>query len=778
MWQFLSSLFGMRSAAAVEREIAARRDAEQRLLTANTDLKRQIEALSASEVAQQFLAQASDVLSSSLDYEQTVVTLTRLAVPRLADWCGVWVVGEDGKPRQLAVAHIDPAKVQWATQLSQRYPPDLSSPRGMSQVLRSGRAELIPEITEEIIVAGAYDEEKLAILRSLGLRSIMMVPLTARGRTLGVMNFVAAESGRRYGPQDLALAEELTRRAALAVDNARLYREMQEALRWREQADRQLSLLIDAAAGLTRSLGLGDVLAAILDLSHRLIDADAHAIWRLDTAARCWGIAQASGLSADYVAAAAQIPAPVEEISPEPIVAEDVEDLPSLAHRLEGYRKEGIASMLVIPLRPHGRITGTLVFYYRKRRFFDPVTVRLATALANLAASAIATADLYEREAGLRRRAEEADHRKDEFLAMLGHELRNPLAPIRNAVQMLALRPDDPAIVATARDMIGRQTAQMTRLVDELLDASRIARGKVQLRPERLDVAALTRTAAADHRPQLEAAGLALVTAVPETPFWVHGDAARLAQVLSNLLDNARKFTDRGGRVTVRACQEADWAVLAVEDSGIGLATDALPRLFEVFGQIDTGNERSRGGLGLGLAVVKGIVDLHGGSVVALSDGPGHGSTFRVRLPLAESGATHPAEGLHGRHSRRTAPPQRVLVVDDNVDAADSLALLLCADGHYVEIAHDGPAALDLAARCHPEIVFMDIGLPDGMDGYETARRLRGQPGNEAAVVIALTGFGQERDFEQTRAAGFWTHLVKPVPYTTVQELLTQVAAR
>jgi signal transduction histidine kinase len=778
MWQFLSSLLGIRSAEELQREIAARRDAEVRLLQTNTELKRQIEALSASEVAQQFLAQAGDVLSSSLDYEQTVATLTRLVVPRLADWCGVWVLGEDGTPRQLAVAHIDPAKVQWAIQLSQRYPPDLHSPRGMGQVLRSGRAELIAEITDAMIVAGAHDEERLAILRGLGLRSVMMVPLTARGRTLGVMNFVAAESGRRYGPQDLALAEELTRRAALAVDNARLYREMQEALYQREQTDRQLGLLIDAAAGLTRSLGLGDVLAAILDLSHRMIDADAHAIWRLDTAAGYWKIAQASGLSPEYVAEALHVPAPREEMSSEPIVAEDVEELPSLSHRREGYRKEGIASMLAMPLRLHGRITGTLVFYYRKRRSFDAVTIRLATALANLAASAISTADLYEREAGLRRRAEDADRRKDEFLAMLGHELRNPLAPIRNAVQMLTLRPDDPAIVAAARDMIGRQTAQMTRLVDELLDASRIARGKVRLRPERLDVAALARTAAADLRPQLEAAGLSLVTAIPATPLWVYGDAARLAQVLGNLLDNARKFTDRGGQVTVRACQDADWAVLAVEDTGIGLAPDALPRLFEVFSQIDTGNERNRGGLGLGLAVVKGIVELHGGSVMALSDGPGQGSTFRVHLPLAESSTTDPAEKRRGPHRKRAAPPRRVLVVDDNVDAADSLATLLRADGHDVEIAHDGPAALELAAGCRPEVVFMDIGLPAGMDGYEAARRLREQPGNEAAVVIALTGFGQERDVEQTRAAGFWTHLVKPVPYTTVQELLAQVGTR
>lgn len=729
------------------------------------------------ELAQQFLAEAGEVLGSSLDYEQTLAALTRLAVPRLADWCSVWVHDEGGRPRQLAVAHTDPAKVQWALQLSDRYPADFDSPRGMGQVMRSGRSELVAEITDQMVEAGARDAEHLAMIRGLGLRSLMIVPLNARGRTLGIMNFIAAESGRHYGPQDLALAEELTRRAALAVDNARLYREAQNALTQREQAARQLSLLIDASGGLTRSLGLSDVLAAILDLSHRLIDADAHAIWRLRGETGYWEVAQSAGLSETYLAAAGQIPAPRQDMAMEPIVAENVEEMPALADRRAAYRAEGIASMMAVPLRLHGRVAGTLVFYYRRRQQFDPVTIRLGTALANLAGSAISTAELYEREASQRRRAEEADRRKDEFLALLGHELRNPLAPIRNAVQILALQGDNPQTVAKARDMIGRQAAQMTRLVDELLDASRIARGKVQLRPERLDLAALVRTAADDHRAQLEAVGLTLAIAVPDTPIWIHGDAARLTQVLGNLLDNARKFTDRGGAVTVRLQQEGDEAVLAVEDTGIGMTAAALPRLFEVFSQIDADIDRSKGGLGLGLAVVKGLVELHGGSVTARSDGPHRGSTFLLRLPLAGTGGTDPAHTRNAPHAKRGVQPLRVLVVDDNVDAAESLALLLRSDGHHVEVAHDGTAALATAPRFRPEIAFMDIGLPGGMDGYEVARRLRALPGNESVVVIALTGFGQERDVDQTRAAGFWTHLVKPVPFATVQDLLARVAA-
>ena len=264
---------------------------------------------------------------------------------------------------------------------------------------------------------------------------------------------------------------------------------------------------------------------------------------------------------------------------------------------------------------------------------------------------------------------------------------------------------------------------------------------------------------------------------MPELPVWIHGDATRLTQVLGNLLDNARKFTDRGGALSVRLLQEGPWALLSVEHNGIGMSAEALPRLFEVFSQIDAGIDRSKGGLGLGLAVVKGLVELHGGTVSARSDGPGRGSTLLVRLPVASGSTADPAQTVHGPHGKRSARRLRVVVVDDNIDAADSLAMLLRADGHEVEVAHDGVAALAVAPRFRPEVVLMDIGLPGGMDGCEVGHRLRAQPGNESVIVIALTGFGQDRDIDQTRAAGFWTHLIKPVPYAAVQELLALVAA-
>jgi signal transduction histidine kinase/CheY-like chemotaxis protein len=690
-------------------------------------------------------------------------------VPRLADWCAVYIL-EGGIPRQLVVAHIDSAKVAWAQELGRRYPPDPDAPTGLPQVLRSGQAQLVPEITEEMIVAGARDADHLAILRSLGLKSVMLVPLSAHGRTLGAINFVTAESGRRYGPADLALAEDLARRAAVAVDNARLYAQTQEALRRREEAVRQLGVLAEASGGLTRSLGQQDVLTAIVELSHRLIAADAYAIWRQSGELCSWGIVQSSGLSEQYVREGGGIVVGGNQQMPDqPVAAEDVQQLPILEQRRQAYRQEGIASMLAVPLRIHGRISGTLVFYYRQKRSFDDVTIRLATALANLASSAIGMAELYEREIALRRRAEEADRRKDEFLALLGHELRNPLAPLRNAVALLALWPQDLQVVCQARDIIGRQTAQMTRLVEELLDASRIARGKVQLRLERLDLAALTQAAVEDHRAELDIAQLTLRVEVPGAPLWVQGDAARLTQVVENLLQNAAKFTDAGGRVLVRVEQENGAARVRVEDTGVGFTPEAQARLFEAFSQVDVALERSKGGLGLGLSVVRGLIELHGGKVAASSAGPGRGAVFTFWLPLSAEPEEKPESPTDA--SALEVQRRRVLIIEDSPDGAESLRLLLALHGFEVAVAHTGTEGIAEAHRFAPEAVVCDLGLP-GLSGFEVARALRTTPVTASALLICVSGYGQEQDRRQACEAGFDYFLVKPAEIIEIEKLL------
>jgi signal transduction histidine kinase len=378
------------------------------------------------------------------------------------------------------------------------------------------------------------------------------------------------------------------------------------------------------------------------------------------------------------------------------------------------------------------------------------------------------TAELARANAALA----EADRRKDDFLAMLGHELRNPLAPIRNALQLLRLRGSDPNTLAWTQDILDRQVRHMTRLVDDLLDASRIARGKVQLRKERLDLAALVRSTAEDHRPGLEQGGLALNLELCPGPVWVEGDATRLAQVLGNLLANAGKFTDSGGRVTVRLRREEALrrAVVSVTDTGIGIEPGMLGKVFESFAQADRSIERSRGGLGLGLALVKGLVELHGGGVAVASAGLGCGAEFTFWMPLATTtaAAARPEQKSDGRGA-----PLRILIVEDNRDAAESLRLLLELRGHKVALATTGTAGVETARQWHPEVILCDLGLP-GMDGFAVAQAVRADPALQATRLVAVSGYGQDEDRQRCREVGFDAHLTKPIEFADLERLLAR----
>ena len=371
-------------------------------------------------------------------------------------------------------------------------------------------------------------------------------------------------------------------------------------------------------------------------------------------------------------------------------------------------------------------------------------------------------------EAALRDR----DRRKDEFLAMLAHELRNPLAPIQNALHVLQLRKDE-ATVEQVRVMVSRQVGQLTHLVNDLLEASRVTAGKIVLRRELLDLAQLARVVANDHASVVEAAGVELVVHAPETPAWVSGDWTRLTQVVGNLLQNAAKFTPRGGRVTIDVRADGPSAVLSVRDTGIGIEPDLLGRLFTPFTQADQGLARRHGGLGLGLALVKGLTDLHGGTVTAESDGPGQGATFTVRLPRVEEPAAV-------RGSRPAGPGVsrglRVLIVEDNPDAAESLRMVLELGGCQVTVANTGPDGVAAAKRVRPQLVLCDIGLP-GFSGFEVARRIRAEA-NGSVVLIALTGYGRDEDREEARAAGFNWHFTKPVDFQQLEAVLTGVGPR
>ena len=363
----------------------------------------------------------------------------------------------------------------------------------------------------------------------------------------------------------------------------------------------------------------------------------------------------------------------------------------------------------------------------------------------------------------------DADRRKDEFLATLAHELRNPLAPMRNALHALRIAGPDAPAAGQMHAMMERQVNHMVRLVDDLLEVSRITRGKIELRMEQVDLAAVVRAAVETSRPLIDAGGHALHIGLPPEPVALRADPVRLAQVIGNLLNNAAKYTPRGGHIRLEVRPGGGEVELEVRDDGVGIPHDMLGKVFDLFTQVDHTRAAAQGGLGIGLTLVRHIVELHGGRIEATSPGPDRGSSFRVRLPIVDG--QPPAPPADEPRDLATGPSRRVLVVDDNVDAAESLGLLLRFLGAEVQVAHDGPSALAMLDSFEPELVLLDIGMP-GMDGYQVAARVRALPSRRRTMLIALTGWGQSEDRERSRAAGFDEHFVKPVDISTLQSLL------
>lgn len=431
---------------------------------------------------------------------------------------------------------------------------------------------------------------------------------------------------------------------------------------------------------------------------------------------------------------------------------------------LRGYECGAVdyVSVPVVPEILRARVS-VFVDLYRKTRELERLNGELEQRVAERTRELEATAA----------RLREADRRKDQFLAMLAHELRNPLAPIRNAVAILKqLGPVEPRI-QRVREIIDRQVGHMAHLLDDLLDVSRITSSKIDLRPERLDLGALLAHAAEDFREELARAGLGLVLELPEAPLWTEGDPTRLAQVVGNLLSNSAKFTPAGGQVGVRlvADPSACEAVLTIWDTGMGIEPEMLPRVFDTFTQADRSLDRSWGGLGLGLALVKGMVEMHQGQVRVESPGPEKGTIFTIRLPLIassdrSSGTPAPSPALQGERSAA-----RILLIEDNTDTAETLRDLLDLSGYPVEVARSGPEGIAYARQFQPELVICDIGLP-GMDGYGVARTLRQEPATARVHLIALSGYAQEEDLQRSREAGFDWHLKKPIEFSELVRVL------
>ncbi|HEV2970200.1 MAG TPA: PAS domain S-box protein [Pirellulales bacterium] len=369
----------------------------------------------------------------------------------------------------------------------------------------------------------------------------------------------------------------------------------------------------------------------------------------------------------------------------------------------------------------------------------------------------------------------EVDRRKDEFLAMLAHELRNPLAPLQSALEILAAGVADSNMIEWAREVMERQVDQLVRLVDGLLDVSRIMQGRIELHKEPAELANLVARAVETAQPLIDSRGHKLTVVVPPQTIWVEADVLRLVQVLTNLLNNAAKYTKTQGQIRLTAGQDGNEAVVRISDNGIGIPADMLPRVFDLFVQANPTVARSEGGLGIGLTLVRRIVELHGGRVSATSSGADQGSEFEVRLPamVRNQAAARVPEQAAVDVSHQPIGRHRVLVVEDNLYAAKSFAALVRLDGHEVQIAHDGPAALEMATAFHPDVILLDIGLP-GIDGYEVARQLRAQPEFARTKIIAMTGYGQPEDRRRSKEAGINHHLVKPVKIDFVRALLAR----
>jgi PAS domain S-box-containing protein len=415
------------------------------------------------------------------------------------------------------------------------------------------------------------------------------------------------------------------------------------------------------------------------------------------------------------------------------------------------------------------------------RRAKDGRLVDLSIAISPVrdATGQVIGASKVARDISERKKIEEAlrtaDRRKDEFLAVLAHELRNPLAPLANGLQVIRLAHGDPGAIAQARTMMERQLSHLVRLVDDLLDLSRIGRKQMELRRSRLLLSDVVNSAIETARPLIEAAGHTLAVSVPPEAIHLDGDLTRLSQVFSNLLANSAKYTDPHGQIFLDVIRRPDQVVVSVRDTGIGIAADQLDAVFGMFSQVDPRTERSRGGLGIGLALVQGLVKMHGGSVTAQSPGIGQGSTFSVTLPVIEANVpsqrSRPSDASPTAHERR-----RILIVDDNLDAARSMAMMLELLGNDVRTAHDGVQAIELVEHYRPDVVLMDVGMPR-LDGYDATRRIRAQPWGRATIIIALTGWGQDDDKARSQEAGCNGHLTKPVNLSDLQSLLEKLKA-
>jgi PAS domain S-box-containing protein len=744
------------------------------------------------EEAQQYLSEVSKVLASSLDYQTTLNQLAHQMVPQLADWCVVQILEEDGSIQPVATAHANPEKIKWAHEIQQRYPLHPDNPRGTPQVLRTGQSEFYPNIPDALLVESARDPEHLSLLREVGFRSVAIVPMQAHGKTLGTLTLVSAESGRTYDRTDLALAEELARRAALAVDNARLYKKTQQAQQIAERFANRTNVLQQITASLSQALTPQQVADVVMQQGIEAIGASAGSVVLLVEQGTALQILQTIGYPESMVdrwsSFPIDAPIPLAETARtgEPLFLEtDAAMLAKYPHLADSIAKTGNQAFVCLPLITEGRLLGVMGLSFAKPQAFHQEDRAFMLTLAQQSAQAISRAHLYEAERTARNAAEAANRIKDEFLAILSHELRTPLNPILGWSQLLQAGKLDEAKKTQAINTIVRNARLQVELIEDLLDVSRILRGKISLNVCPVDLALTIQGAMETVRLSAVARCIDIQTILEPNVGQVSGDSSRLQQVVWNLLSNAIKFTPQGGRVEVRLSSVigdsssviSDWSLardkqqltndkfaqITVSDTGKGIHPSFLPHVFEYFRQEDGATTRKFGGLGLGLAIVRHLVELHGGTVQAESQGEGQGATFTVRLPLIA------ASPQIGQDSRSPEPDWnltgiQVLVVDDDADTRELLVFLIEQyGGNTIAVASASEALVALTCS-KPDLLLSDIGMPE-MDGYALIRQLRALPPEQGGQIpaIALSAYAGEIDQEQAMLAGFQRHIPKPI---------------
>ena len=618
-------------------------------------------------------------------------------------------------------------------------------------------------VPQRLLAAAARDgnhEVSIWRLRRDGTRFFASVHLTTLRSPSGALQGFAKIT------RDLTerlRAEDAERR----LITERAGREAAEAAEQRVRAsEERLRQLQRVTAGLSEAATPREVAAVVLDQSLHALAASGGAIYLLSADGSHLELLDQRGHPPQSMAAHTKLPlggrGPLTDPARDRSVAfyESFEACAAQYPQLRDLIRQGeFEGSAVLPLLTHGALLGVLGVRFREPRVFHEGERSMMLTMSELCAQAFERARLFAAESQARAEAESASRAKDEFLAMLGHELRNPLSPIVTALHLMKMR--DGADGHHERTVIERQVTHLLRLVDDLLDISRITRGKIHLNKEQLEIAQVVGKAIELSSPLLEQHHHHLAIGVPDQGLAIDGDATRLAQVVSNLLNNAAKYTPPGGHIEIASVRKAERIVLTVRDNGIGISAEMQPRVFDPFAQERQDIDRSAGGLGLGLAIVKSLVTIHDGTVAVASQGPGKGSLFTVELPAAAPrSASEPVPPEPPSARQYSGSGQRVLVVDDNVDAAEMLAELLREIGYATSVAHDGPVALELARTFRPDIALIDIGLPV-MDGYEVARQLRTML--DGARLIAVTGYGQQGDRDRSHNAGFDAHLVKPV---------------